>query len=231
MGRAHLKRLNAPKTWKVNRSSIKFITKPSPGPHSKGMCMPINIVLRDKLGYASTTKEVKHILLNKEILVDGRIRRELKFPIGFMDVLEIPDLKEVYRMLLNNKGFLVLMKIDKKEASLKPCRIMNKTILRGGKTQLNLSCGINKIVDKDAFKTGDTVVLEMPKQDIKDHIKLEKGAYIFMMGGTHIGDHGVVEDVKPQTIVFKSSSGKSYETLKKYALVIGKEKPIISLLK
>ena len=231
MGKAHLKRLNAPKTWKVKRKGIKFITKPSPGPHSKRMCMPLNIVLRDKLGYASTTKEIKHILLNKEILIDGKRRQELKYPLGFMDVLDIPELKEYYRMLLDNKGYLILLKIDKKEANLKPCKIMNKTILKGGRTQLNLSHGINKLVDKDSFKTGDTLVLEMPKQDVKEHIKLEKGAYVFMTGGTHVGTHGVVEEVKLHTIFFKSSSGKSYETLKRYALVIGKDKPMISLLK
>ena len=231
MGKKHLKRLNAPKTWKIKRKGTKFITKPNPGPHSKEMCMPLNIVLRDKLGYVNTTKEVKHILLNKEILVDGKRRKELKYPVGLMDILEIHDLKEVYRILLDKKGYLTLLKIDKREANIKPCKILNKTILKGGRTQLNLSYGLNKIVDKDTFNTGDTIMLEMPKLDIKEHIKLDKGAYVFMTGGTHIGNHGVVEEVKQNTIVFKSISGESYEILKKYALVIGKEKPLISLLK
>lgn len=229
MGRAHLKRLNAPKSWKVKRKGIKFITRPNPGPHTMDMCMPLNLVLRDVLGYASTAKEVRHVLLHKEILVDGKQRKELKYPVGFMDVVEIPELKEVYRMLIDNKGYLRVMKIDKKEANLKPVKVLNKTILKGGKTQLNLSQGLNILIKKDDYKTGDTVVLEMPKLDIKEHIKLEKGAYVLMTGGSHIGNHGVVVELKEQSIIFKSSAG-TYETLKKFALVVGKNKPVITLL-
>lgn len=229
MGKSHLKRLNAPKTWKIKRKGIKFITRPNPGPHSQNMCMPLNLILRDVLGYAGNAKEVKHILYNKKVLIDGKQRTDLKFPVGFMDVLEIPEIKEIYRMMINRKGYLVLQKIDKKEANLKPCKVVNKRILKGGRIQLNLSYGLNKLVAKDTFKTGDTVVLEMPKLDIKEHIKMEKGAYVFMTAGSHIGNHGVVEEIKQDTIVFKSSSGESYETFKKFALVVGKDKSIIAL--
>lgn len=230
MGKAHLKRLNAPRSWKIKRKGIKFITRPSPGPHAQDKCMSLNIVLRDMLDYASTTKEVKHILYKKGVLVDGRARKDIKFAVGFMDVVEIPKIKEAYRMIMDKKGYLTMLKIDKKEAGFKPCKILNKTIIKGGKVQLNLSYGLNMIVKKDDYGTEDTVLLGFPKQEIKEHIKFEKGAYVFMTAGSHIGEHGVVEDIKEKTIVFKASSGKSYTTARDYALVIGKGKPAIALL-
>ena len=230
MGKAHLKRLNAPKSWRIKRKGIKFITRPNPGPHSQDKCMPLNLVLRDMLDYASTTKEVKHILYKKGVLVDGKPRKDIKFPVGFMDVVEIPELKEHYRMLIDNKGYLEMKQIDKKEAALKPYKVIKKTMLKGGKIQLNLSFGTNILVKKDSYSTGDTLMLEMPKLEIKEHIKFEKGAYVLLTSGSHIGDHGVVEEIKDEMITFKSSSGKSYKTYKKFAIAIGKGKPAISLI-
>lgn len=230
MGKAHLKRLNAPKSWKIKRKGIKFITRPNPGPHSQDRCLSLNIVLRDMLDYASTTKEVKHILYKKGVLVDGKTRKDIKFAVGFMDVVEIPEIKEYYRMIMDTKGYLIMLKIDKKEAGFKPCKILNKTIIKGGKVQLNLSYGINKIVKKNEYNIGDTILFEFQNKEIKEHIKFEKGVYVFMTAGSHIGKHGVIEEIKEKTIVFKSDSGESYETSKDYALAIGKGKSAISLL-
>lgn len=45
----------------------------------------VNSILRNRLKYALNNQEVKMILNDKEanILVDGRVRRDEKFPAGF----------------------------------------------------------------------------------------------------------------------------------------------------
>lgn len=231
MATSHLKRLNAPKTWQINRRGLTFITRPKPGAHKMELCLPMNIVLRDMLEHVSTTKEVRALLLRKEILLDGKVAGSKTCQVGLFDVLQIPKLDEHYRMLLTDKGVLKLNKIDKKEAGMKPCKIIDKTKLRGGKLQLNLDGGINILVQEGSYKTGDTLMLELPSKKILSHIKLEKGAYIFLNGGKHIGDHGVLSEVKGNLVSYKSSEGSEVETSKRYATAIGKDKPEISLFK
>ncbi|MBU4143204.1 30S ribosomal protein S4e, partial [Patescibacteria group bacterium] len=82
----HLKRYFAPKTWKIKRKGISFITKPSPGTHKISMSMPLNVILRDVLGYANSNREVKFLLGNKDIAVDGIQRKDYRFPVGLFDV-------------------------------------------------------------------------------------------------------------------------------------------------
>lgn len=231
MATSYLKRLNAPKTWKIQRRGVKFVTRPKPGAHKMELCLPLNLVMRDMLGHVETTKEVRALLFGKELIVDGNIVNEKSYQVGLFDVLGIPKLDEYHRMLLTDKGHLLLNKIDKKEAGMKPCKILNKTIISGGKVQLNLDGGINMIVPQDSYKTGDTLMLELPSKKILKHIKLEKGAYIFLNGGKHIGDHGVLEEIKGASVSYKSREGEIVETSKRYAIAIGKEKPEISLFK
>ena len=224
----HLKRPEIPKTWLVKRRGIDFITRPNPGPHSYSLGLPMIVVLRDILGIAKNLKEVKFILYNNEILVDGIRRKEPKFPVGIMDVVENKKSNEIFRVVLK-KGKIALIKIDKKEANIKPCKIIGKHNVKG-KTQINLYDGKNILVDKDEYKTGDTIVINLPEQEIKEHIKLEKGCSICLIGGKHIGDIGKVEDIISRKITYRKDDGEMVETLKKYVFVVGKDKPVASLV-
>ncbi len=231
MATSYLKRLNAPKTWKIQRRGLKFITRPKPGAHKMELCLPLNTVMRDMLGHTTTTKELRTLLIAGEVLVDGMKVRENAFQVGLFDVLSIPKIDEHHRMLISDKGYLMLNKIDKKEAGIKPCKILNKTILKGGKVQLNLDGGINVLAEDSSYKTGDALMLSLPDKKVTAHIKMEKGSYIFLSGGKHIGDHGVIDEIKGASLSYKSHSGAVVETLKKYAQVIGRDKPAISLFK
>ncbi len=221
----HLKRLAAPRTWKIRRKKTKFIAKPNPGTHKTRMCLPLSVVMRDMLGLAETLKEVKQILHSQEVLVDGVRRKEPRFPVGFMDVLSIPKIKKDYRMIINNKGFLTL--IEAKNPDIKPYKVLDKTVLKGGVTQLNLSSGVN-ILSKKKVACQDTIVLKLPDKKIEDHITLEKDAYIFVTRGGHIGDHGVVQSVDENTVTYKSEKGE-FEVLKKFLFIVGKKKPSINV--
>src|SRR3989338_3611168 len=138
----HLKRHFAPKTWKIKRKGIKYIAKPSPGPHKIVMSFPLNVLLRDILGYANSNKEVKFILEKREITVDGIRRRDYRFPVGLLDVLSLKDINEHFRIILDKKGKMVLIKIGDEEKGLKLCKITGKTAVKG-KIQLNLYDGKN----------------------------------------------------------------------------------------
>ena len=223
-----LKRLATPKSWPIKRKGIKFIVRSKPGPHPLESSLPLNVILRDVLKYAKNKKEVKNILHNKTILIDGIRRKDVRLPIGLFDIIDIPDKKEQFRVIINKKGKISYYPIDKTEASIKPSKIIGKTKIKE-KTQINLFDGKNILVDKDDYKCGDTLILSIPKQEIKKHLKLEKGATIYLAGGKHIGETGTIESISSKKILYKEPSGKSFETLKKYAFVIGDKKAAISL--
>jgi len=213
---------------------MTWTVSPSPGPHPKEECIPLLIIVRDILGLVELGKEAKKIIKAGEILVDGRVRRDHKYPVGLMDVIEIPKIKKVYRVVPFEHG-LKLVEIPKKEAKLKLCRINDKTTVRGGRLQLNLHDGRNVLVDKDVYKTGDSLLIELPEQKIVDHIKMEKGSLALIIGGKNRGMLVKVKEVivtrsrEPNKVICEID-GKEIITIKDYVFIVGKEKPVIKVM-
>ena len=57
-----------------------------------------------------------------DVLVDGRIVKDSKFPVGLMDIVSIPKLNQHYRMLLDRRGKFELVKIPQGKEQWKLCR-------------------------------------------------------------------------------------------------------------
>jgi small subunit ribosomal protein S4e len=104
--------------------------------------------------------------------------------------------------------------------------VVGKKVLKKNKIQLNFSNGNNLLTEKKEIKTGDSVLMEGNK--IKDVLGFDKGVHIYLMGGRHISTIGKVEKVEGKKVFFSKGKDK-FETLKKYAFVIGKKEPLISL--
>lgn len=223
----HLKRLAIPRSWPIPKKSNVFITRPSPT-RSMEFSIPLNMVFRDILKTAKTAKEVKHLLMNNYVFVNGVQVKDIKKVLGLMDVLEIKGTNEAYRMLLDTQGKLVLVKIKESEAKIRPSKLIGKSLLPKGKVQLNFMNGFNIIVEKDSYKVGDVLVLEMPNKKIREHFPLEKGAQIFLFGGNYIGQSGSLVEMDERTVVIKSGKNE-FKTSKDYIFVVGKDKPSINL--
>ncbi|MCD6330718.1 MAG: 30S ribosomal protein S4e [Thermoplasmata archaeon] len=227
---AHLKRLSAPKSWKLERKVAKWTVKPSPGPHPVERSIPLLLVVRDFLHLADTGREARKIISAREILVDGKPRRDYKFPCGFMDVISIPKMNLHYRVLFDSKGALSLVEIDEERAKWKLCRIENKTMVKGGKLQLNLHDGRNIVVGENEYKTGDVLRISVPEQEILEKIPMEKGILAMIIGGKHTGQIAEIEEVivtrSPMPNIVKL---KGFSTIKPYVFPIGKDKPLVQL--
>ncbi len=227
---AVMKRFAAPGFWPIEKKTKKFVVAPRPGPHAKEKCIPVALLIRDILNYARSLNETKTILNNGSVKIDGRVRKDPNFPVGLMDVFTIGD--EQYRILPRGRG-MQTVKIEKKEAGIKLCRIVNKNHVKK-KTQLNLHDGKNMLVDKDEYKTGDTLVIDLEKNAIKDVIKMKKGSIGLVVSGKNAGKIGKIEDVivtkssQPNKVMMKIGS-ESYEILKNYVFVVGSDKPMINL--
>jgi len=224
------KRSVTPKFWPIERKTKKYAITPSSGPHGKKKCIPLGIILRDMLHYANTAKEAKAILNNGFVKVDGCTRKSTNFPIGLMDVLTIGE--EAYRILPDATGFY-LQKISEDEVHIKPEKIVSKTTIKKGKTQLNLSDGRNVLVDKGDHETGDIVVFDVQKNVIKQLIKMKKGALVIVTGGKNAGKIGRVEGIvtvkmHPSQVTI-DVEGEKIIVPKEYVFVIGEKDAVIEI--
>ncbi|MBD3204605.1 30S ribosomal protein S4e [Candidatus Woesearchaeota archaeon] len=230
MGKKHMKTQTAPVTWKIKRKSSKFVVRPNPG-KSFRLSMPLSLIFKNLLKYCKTTKEVKSILQDKKVIVDGSRRKDYKYPVGLMDVISLPVSDKHFRLFLDKNGNITVIEIKKKEAKLKPCKITNKSVLKQAKIQLNFSDGRNLILKKDDYNVGDTLLIELPGQKIKDHFKLKKGNYTYLTGGKNAGSHGIINKIEDDILVVESPVKKKIRTDKKYSFILGKKKSSIELPK
>lgn len=116
----HLKRLNAPSHWMLDKLGGVFAPKPSPGPHKQRECLPLCLILRNRLKYALTYKEVTTILQQRLVKVDGKVRRDKCYPTGIMDVVSIDKTDEHFRIIYDQKGRFVVHSITSLEAQVRP---------------------------------------------------------------------------------------------------------------
>ncbi|MBR9682970.1 30S ribosomal protein S4e [Candidatus Woesearchaeota archaeon] len=223
----HLKKINAPRTWMINRKKNTFITRPQSGAYPLDDSLPLGVIIRDVLEYTRSTSETKKLLNNKQVLVDGKRKKDHHLPVGLFDLISFPDIKKKYRVLLDTKGRLTVKEIGFKEADIKPCKIINKTVLSKNKIQLNLFDGKNIVTDKKC-KVGDTVVISLPDQKITEVLELKKDALILLTKGKHVGDVGPFQEIKNNQAIYQKDK-KNVKTSKKYLFVLGDKKLVIDI--
>jgi len=226
---ARLKRLVAPKFWPIHRKEKKFVISPRPGPHPKDFCIPLGVLIRDYLNHAENIREVKEILNKNFVKVDGIVRKDYKFPVGLMDIVTIGN--EFYRIVPGKKG-LYPIKIDKSEATTKLLKVRGKTILKGGKIQLNLHDGKNMLTDRNDIKPNDVLVFDLNSKTIKEVIPFKESSLALIIKGKSAGSTGKIEKIKAtfsQSVVTITTNEKSFDVPRDYVFVVGTTKPIITI--
>jgi small subunit ribosomal protein S4e len=232
----HLKRLNAPDSWRITKKTTKFITKTSPGPHNAN-AMPIVVWLRDHMGLARTAKEVKQILKQQDVIINGRPCRDPRMGIGIFDIIALPRIGKYYRMLRDVKGRHKTVEIDAEAAQTRLCKIEDKTTISKGRVQLNLRYGANIIAD-NTYKSNDSIVISLKPEDrfkVMDHFPFATGNMAMIIGGRHSGKVArIVEIVKtagsvPNRIILEDETTKTrFDTITPYIYMIGRETPAIA---
>jgi len=233
----HLKRMYAPSHWMLDKLSGVWAPKASAGPHKLRECLPLVILLRNRLKYALTYHEAKMICMQRLVKVDNKIRSDLRFPAGFMDVVTLESTKEHFRLLFDTKGRFAVHRIHKDEATYKLCRVKQ---LAKGKT------GVPHIVTHDGrtvrypdpeVKVNDTVRLSLTDGKIVDYLKFESGNLAMISSGKNIGRVGTIlhREKHPgsfEIVHLKDKVGNAFATRLANVTVIGdKNKAWVSLPK
>lgn len=222
----HLKRLNAPKHWMLDKLSGVFAPRPSAGPHKLRECIPLIILLRNRLKYALTKREVTYILMQKLVKVDGRVRSDPNYPAGFMDVVSIEKTKENFRLLYDTKGRFILHRIDANEAGFKLCRV--KSVYVGPKAVPHLTTHDGRTIryPHPNIKAQDSVKVDLATGKIVAHVPFEIGHLAMVTGGHNLGRIGVitsrdVHDGAQDYIHLKDAAGHQFSTLMSNIFLLG----------
>lgn len=227
----HQKRISVPNSWQISKKSNKWVTTTRPGPHNKQQSIPLGVVLRDMLGVVDTRAEAKRILSEGSVLIDGIVRKDLRFPVGLLDVISIPLEDAAYRVLLDRKGRLEVHKLEDSNAN-KLCRINGKTIIKGGAVQLNLNDGTN-LLGSNEYKPKDSIILSLPDKEIVKHLKYQVGNLALIVGGRHTGEIGTIKEINTvrssRHNTVSISGDYDFETIEDFVVIIGKKEPEIKL--
>lgn len=229
----HLKRLNAPRSLHLHRKESVWTVRAASGPHPKKSAIPLGLLIRDYLHLCDSLREAKRLLSNGEILVDNKIQKHYRFPVGLMDVISIPKLKKYYRVLFDKRGKLALVSLQSAEANWKLRKITGKTIVKGNQTQLSFHDGFTMFIKKDNYQTGDVLKMSFEKNKIEATYSQKKGTISLITGGSHIGELASIESIeeikssKPN--VARMKGDHSFITLQDYVFAVGDTKPVIRI--
>jgi len=225
----HLKRIAAPKHWMLDKLGGVFAPRPSSGPHKLRECLPLVILLRNRLKYALTNKEVTMILMQRIVKVDGKIRTDQTFPAGFMDVISIDRTKENFRLLYNVKGKFSLHRIKQEETTFKLLKVKKAQVGPKGIPYISTHDGRTVRYPHPDIKENDVVKFNLETNKITDTIKFGVGNLVMIVGGRNLGRVGVLKTIEKHpgshTIVHVEDFGKKeFATRLSNVFAIGADK-------
>ncbi len=243
-GPRQLKREPAPGFWPIHRKDATWAPSTRPGPHPRERSIPLVLVIREILGHAKIAKEAIRIINSGKVKVDGVARKDHRFPVGLMDVVQIESAGQIFRVLPKPNRGLSLSPIAQKEAGFKLCKVVGKRNIEGGKTQFNLHDGRNIIIQTrdpkqktgEQTPVGGAMQLTVPDQKLIKYVPFQQGAVGLVIDGRNQGLYGKIISVTPGTharpkMVKIETSNEAFETPAKYVIPVGTEAALIELEK
>lgn len=91
-----------------------------------------NPVSHRSLKYALNGREVKQIVMQRLVKVDGKVRTDPTYPAGYMDVISIEKTGENFRLIYDTKGRFTVHRITEEEAGYKLGKVKRVQLGKGG---------------------------------------------------------------------------------------------------
>lgn len=190
-------------------------------------------------------------LMRRAVKVDNKIRTDINYPAGFMDVITIEKTNENFRLLYDVKGRFVLHRITSKEAAYKLCRVVKvakakKASIGRNPFQSGQAGTIPYVVTHDGrtvrfadpnVKVNDTIVLDIATGKQIGHYRFEVGNLVMLTRGANIGRVGTIVNVDRHPGEFdivhiRDKRGATFATRLSNVFVIGDAtNPAVSLPK
>jgi small subunit ribosomal protein S4e len=232
----HLKRLAAPRHWMLDKLSGDWAPRPSTGPHKLRECLPLIILLRNRLKYALSSREVTFILMQRFVRVDHKVRTDPNYPSGFMDVIDIKKTNEYFRLLYDTKGRFIPHRITAEEAKFKLLKVKKVYIGKKSLPLLTTHDGRTYRYPDPLIKPNDSVKFNLETGKIEDIVKFDSGALAMITGGSNLGRIGVIESTEKHEGSFnivhlRDARGHKFATRADNVFLIGKNAstPLVSI--
>ena len=184
----HLKRQKSPKKWPIPRKETVYIVRPD---SNLGKGLPILIILREILKIVQNRKEAKKAIHFRNILINNKPVIDEKQSASLFDTITMIPSKKYFRLELSEKGKFQVKEISEADALRKIAKIISKKILKGKKTQLNLSDGQN-FLSNLTCNINDSVLISFKDKKIEKCLPLREKANIMIFDGKHAGSIGTV---------------------------------------
>lgn len=171
------------------------------------------------------------------VKIDGKQRRDHRYPLGQMDVVTIAKTNEHFRILMDIKGRFYPHRIDAKEATFKLCKIVKKSIGKNKIPYVVTHDGRTIRFPHPDISLNDTVKFDLATKELKTIYKFVNGATVYLTGGNNIGRIGILQSVERHQGSFdiahvKDTKGNFFNTRLNNTMIIGDGKnPAISLPK
>jgi small subunit ribosomal protein S4e len=210
--------------------------RPSTGPHKLRECLPLILILRNRLKLALNRREVMMICVQRLAQVDGKVRTDPTFLAGFMDVITLGDADKAlsksndvdrYRVMYDVKGRYQLLKISADEAQFKLCKIKKQAFTRKRIPYVVTHDGRTIRYHDPIVKVNDTVKVDLKTGKIVDTLKFQVGVKVMVTSGKNIGRFGTLVHIERHPGSFnvvnvKDASGKTFATRQQNLFVLSK---------
>lgn len=212
-----------------------FAPRPSAGPHKLRECLPLIVLLRNRLKYALTGREVTLILQQRVVRVDGKVRTDATFPAGFMDVVSIERTNEHFRLLYNVKGRFQLHRIKPEEAGYKLCKVRRVQLGPEGVPFCATHDGRTIRYPHPDIKVNDTVKVNLATGKIEDHVKFGVGNLVMITAGRNLGRVGLLKSIEKHPgahgiVYVEDLAGKTFATRIENVFTVGSGKKALVTL-
>uniref|UniRef100_A0A060T8X7 40S ribosomal protein S4 n=1 Tax=Blastobotrys adeninivorans TaxID=409370 RepID=A0A060T8X7_BLAAD len=233
----HMKRLAAPSHWMLDKLSGTYAPRPSAGPHKLRESLPLIVFLRNRLKYALNGREVKAILMQELVKVDGKVRTDATYPAGLMDVISLEKTGEHFRLVYDVKGRYAIHRITEEEAQYKLGKVTRVQVGKKGIPYVVTHDGRTIRYPDPLIKVNDTVKIDLTTGKIAGFVKFDHGNVVMCTGGRNLGRVGVITHKERHEGGFdivhvKDSLDNTFVTRLSNVFVLGEgSKPLISLPK
>jgi small subunit ribosomal protein S4e len=154
--------------------------------------MPLIVLIRNRLKYALTKREVTSIMMQRTVQVDGKVRTDPNYPTGFMDVVSIEKTGEHFRIMYDVKGRFLLHRISPEESAYKLCKVKKYAIGARSIPYIVTHDGRTIRYPHPSVRANDTIRFNLATNTIEEVAKFETGNMALITAGHSMGRIGTI---------------------------------------
>eukprot|EP00941_MAST-03F_sp_MAST-3F-sp1_P003348 g3348.t1 len=229
----HLKRLNAPKHWMLDKMGGAWAPRPSTGPHKLRECLPVILILRNRLNcfpfcfpIVSLTSINPTIIYHRLLWIFFSLQTDVVTLGPKEKRFDSSAAIDRFRLLFDVKGRFVLLPISAAEAKYKLCKVVRQELTKKKIPVVVTHDGRTIRYPDPEIRVGDTVTVDIESGKITSFIKYEVGTLVMCVKGRNTGRIGYLANRERHPgsfdiVQIKDAAGNLFATREENVFVIG----------